>query len=166
MFLGHGESVVNVHTEHKIKRKRRAGGLVDLVTEPENKRYRIFFFKRRRMPDHSSEPLGYIYIGELPKRESLVTDLPYVGDDLKFKHPFSCLLSGPSVSFNTSFCIRFFQNLKTLCSVADSSGGIVWCYSEISAIPYRQLAGTKHVHFTKECRQTSTTVGKNRAPLS
>ena len=59
MILGHGESVVNVHTEHKIKRKRRAAGVVDLVTEPENKRYRISF-KRRRIYDHSSVPLGYI----------------------------------------------------------------------------------------------------------
>ena len=60
MILGQGESFVNVHTEHKFKRKRRAGGVVDLVTEPENKRYRISFFKSRRMPDHSSVRLGYI----------------------------------------------------------------------------------------------------------
>jgi len=63
MILGQGESVVNVHTEHKIKRKRRAGVVVDLVTEPENMRYRISFFKRRRMPEHSSVPPGYIYRG-------------------------------------------------------------------------------------------------------
>ena len=60
MILGHGEFVVKVHTEHKIKRKRRVVGVVDLVTEPENKRYRISFFKRRRMYDLSSVPLGYI----------------------------------------------------------------------------------------------------------
>jgi hypothetical protein len=41
MILGQGESVANLYTEHNIKRKRRAGGVVDLVTEPENKRYRI-----------------------------------------------------------------------------------------------------------------------------
>jgi len=70
-----------------------------------------------------------------------------MGDDLKLKHPFSCLLSGPSGSGKTSFCIRFLQNLKTLCTVACFSGGIVWCYSEVSAIQYRQLAGTKHVRF-------------------
>jgi hypothetical protein len=62
ILLEQGESVLNVHTEHKIKRKRRAGGTVDVVTESENKRYRISFFKRRRMHDHSSVPLGYIYI--------------------------------------------------------------------------------------------------------
>jgi len=59
MILGQGESVVNVHTEHKMKRKRRAVVVVDLLTEPENKLYRISFFKRRRMPDHSSVLLGY-----------------------------------------------------------------------------------------------------------
>ena len=32
MILGQGESFVNVHTEYNIKRKRRAGGVVDLVT--------------------------------------------------------------------------------------------------------------------------------------
>jgi hypothetical protein len=58
MILGQGEPVVNVHMEHKIKCKRRAGGVVYFVTEPENKRYRISLFKRRRMPDHSSVPLG------------------------------------------------------------------------------------------------------------
>jgi len=70
-----------------------------------------------------------------------------MGDDIKFKHPFGCLLSGPSGSGKTSFCIRFLQNLKTLCTVADFSGEIVWCYSELSAIPYQQLAGKKHVRF-------------------
>ena len=60
MILEQGEPIVNVHTEHKIKRKRLAGGTVDIVTEPENKRYRIFFFKRWRMHDHSSVPFGYI----------------------------------------------------------------------------------------------------------
>jgi len=39
------------------------------------------------------------------------------------------------------------QTLETLCTVTDFGGGIVWCYSEISAIPYRQLTGTKHVCF-------------------
>jgi len=63
MILRQGESVVNVHMEHKIKRKRRAGWVVDLVTETENKRSRISFFERRRMPNNSSVPLGYIYRG-------------------------------------------------------------------------------------------------------
>ena len=59
MILEQGEPIVNVHTEHKIKRKRSAGGTVAIVTEPENKRYKISF-KRRRMHDNSFFPFGYI----------------------------------------------------------------------------------------------------------
>ena len=70
-----------------------------------------------------------------------------MGDKLKFKHPFSCLLIGPNVSGKTSFCIRFLENLKTLCTMGNFSGGIVWCYSELSATPYQQLAGKKYVRF-------------------
>jgi len=49
-------------------------------------------------------------------------------DDLKFKHPFSCLVSGPSKSGKTSFCIRLLQNL-------DLRGGIICCYSEKTVVP-------------------------------
>ena len=45
MSFEKGETIVNVYTEHNIKRKRRAGGTEDIVTEPENKMYRISFFK-------------------------------------------------------------------------------------------------------------------------
>ena len=52
--------VINVHTEKKIKRKRKAaGGLVSIVTEPEDKIYSISFFKRRRLDDHTPVPFGY-----------------------------------------------------------------------------------------------------------
>ena len=53
--------IINVHTEKKIKRKRKVagGGLVSIVTEPEDKIYTISFFKRRRLGDHTSVPFGY-----------------------------------------------------------------------------------------------------------
>ena len=54
------DSVVVVHTDHKIKRKkRRSKGAVSIITEPEDKRYRISFFKRRRLNDNNSVPFGY-----------------------------------------------------------------------------------------------------------
>jgi len=61
MILRTGDDVVNVHTERKIKRKRTGGGggLVAIVTEPEDKIYRISFFKRRRLGDNMSVPFGY-----------------------------------------------------------------------------------------------------------
>jgi hypothetical protein len=86
-----------------------------------------------------------------------------MGDDLKFKHQFSCLLSGPSGSGKTSFCIRFLQNLKELCtvpeSVAESLGAIV----RVAPSPISSWPGRNTFVFTKECQQTLTTVRKNRA---
>jgi len=59
MIIGSAEPTVMVHTERKIKRKRKGGGTVVIVTEPEDKTHRISFFKRRRLADNSSVPFGY-----------------------------------------------------------------------------------------------------------
>jgi len=59
LILGMGEPTVTVHTEKKIKRKKNGGGTVAIVTEPEDKMYRISFFKRRRLGDNSSVPFMY-----------------------------------------------------------------------------------------------------------
>jgi len=56
-------------------------------------------------------------------------------DDLKFKHPFSCIVSGPSGSEKTSFVRHFLQNLRDLCTESKFAGGVVWCYGEKSAVP-------------------------------
>jgi hypothetical protein len=37
---------VMVHSENKIKRKR-AGGIINIVTEPEDKMYRVSFFQEK-----------------------------------------------------------------------------------------------------------------------
>jgi len=51
---------VTDHTEKKIKgRKKAGGGVMSIVTEPEDKLYRISFFKRRGLQDHTSVPYGY-----------------------------------------------------------------------------------------------------------
>jgi hypothetical protein len=52
---------VTVHTEKKIKRKSEGnGGPVHIVTESEDKMYRVCFIKRRRLADNSSVPFWYI----------------------------------------------------------------------------------------------------------
>jgi hypothetical protein len=56
---GCSNSTVTVHTDKKIKRKRIDGACVSIVTEPEDKIYRVSFFKRRRRDDNSSVPFGY-----------------------------------------------------------------------------------------------------------
>jgi len=57
-----------------------------------------------------------------------------MSDDLKFMHPFSCILSEPSGCAKTSFVKRFLQNFHHLCTEPIFAGGIVWCYGEKSAV--------------------------------
>ena len=63
MILGCNEKeTITVHTERKIKRKRGkdGDGRVNIISEPEDKTYRVSFFKRRRLDNNSSVPFGYI----------------------------------------------------------------------------------------------------------
>jgi hypothetical protein len=69
--------------------------------------------------------------------EDRVTARPSLCDDLRFNHPFTLLVSGPSGSGNSSFCICFLQKLETLCTAHTFDGGVIWCYSENSAVPSR-----------------------------
>jgi hypothetical protein len=65
--------------------------------------------------------------------------IPVMSHDLRFKHTFSCIISDPSGSGNSSFYINFLQNLDTLCTEPNFDGGILWCYGEKNTIP-SQLA--------------------------
>ena len=60
--------------------------------------------------------------------------------DLKFKHPFTCIVSGPTGSGKSSFTLRLLQHLDSLCTEPNFRGGIIWCYSEKSAVPEQELA--------------------------
>jgi hypothetical protein len=63
MILNRNEqATVTVHTAKKIKRKRglNGEGRVQIVTESEDKVYRVSFLKRRRLHDNTSVPFGYI----------------------------------------------------------------------------------------------------------
>ena len=54
---GDETTTANVRNEKKIKRKTK-GGITSIVTEPEDRRNRISFFKRRRLGDNTSVPFG------------------------------------------------------------------------------------------------------------
>jgi len=69
-----------------------------------------------------------------PEKVSIITCLS-MSDDLKFRHPFTCILSDPSGSGKSSFCIRFLQNLDALCTKRDFDRGVIWCYSEKTTVP-------------------------------
>ena len=69
--------------------------------------------------------------------------------DLKFKHPFTCILSGPSGSGNSTFWIRFLQNHDALCRERDFDGGLIWCYSEKTAVPSPTVPPKRNVRFNE-----------------
>jgi hypothetical protein len=62
ILKGTEQYTVTVHTERKIKRKREKDGegRVQIVTESEDKTYRVSFLKRRRLQDNTSVQFGYI----------------------------------------------------------------------------------------------------------
>ena len=71
-----------------------------------------------------------------------------MADDIRFKHPSTCIVSGPSGSGKSSFTLRFVQHLDSLCTEPNFSGGIIWCYSEKSTVPREKLASLhKNVSF-------------------
>ena len=59
--------------------------------------------------------------------------------DLRFKHPFTCIVSGPTGSGKSSFCVKFLKILDTQCTDSKFNGGVIWCYSEKAAVRYNQL---------------------------
>ena len=58
-----------------------------------------------------------------------------MSEDLRLKHPFTCILSGPCCSGKSSFCIKFLQNLESFSTKTKFGGGILWCYGEKKAVP-------------------------------
>jgi len=71
-----------------------------------------------------------------------------MADDIRFKHPFTCIVSGPSGSGKSSFTLRLLQHLDALCTEPNFSGGIIWFYSEKSPVPRDKLTSLhKNVSF-------------------
>jgi hypothetical protein len=66
-----------------------------------------------------------------------------MSDHLWFKQPFTCIVSGPTGSGKSTFCIELLQNLESLCTERNFDGGIIGCYSERTAVPSQHLATLK-----------------------
>ena len=52
----------------------------------------------------------------------------------KFKHPFTCIVSGPSQCGKSTFCVKLINNVKRLCTEPNFRS-VLWCFSESSAVP-------------------------------
>ena len=57
--------------------------------------------------------------------EGRVIACPSMSEDLKFKRPFPCIVSGPSGSAKTSFYVSLLQSIAALCNERQIGGGIV-----------------------------------------
>ena len=55
-----------------------------------------------------------------------------MSEDLRFRHPFTCIISAPSISGKSSFCIKFFA--KSLSTETKFGGVILCCYGEKNAV--------------------------------
>ena len=72
-----------------------------------------------------------------------------MSDFLKFKHPFTCIISGPIGSGKSSFRVRYLLNLDALCTERDSDGWVIWCYSEKTAVTSPTELPKRDVHFNE-----------------
>jgi len=59
VLKGLSDSTVTIRTDKKIKRKTGDGACVSILTETEDKIYRISFFKRRQRDDNMSVLFWY-----------------------------------------------------------------------------------------------------------
>ena len=54
-------------------------------------------------------------------------------------HPFTCIIARTTGSGKSTFCVRFLQNLSSLCKEERFKGGILLCFSERTSIPTGEL---------------------------
>ena len=62
-----------------------------------------------------------------------------MNEHIRFKHPFTCIVAGPTGAGKTSFAIKLLLNLDSQCTESKFSRGIIWCYSEVTAVPREKL---------------------------
>ena len=74
-------------------------------------------------------------------------------EDLGFKHPFTCIISGPSGSGKSSFWIKLLQNLKSLSNETRFDGGILGATETQTPSPL--LTSEGKYCFTKVCQTIS-----------
>ena len=135
LTMDENETVI-VGTQNKVKCKTGRGG-VNLT---------IWFIKSL-WSDCSWRIIRAFHSGIYVGTEC--SQMTFMSSD-RFKYPFTCIIGGHTGSGKSTFCIRFLQNLDALCTKPHILGGIIWCYSEQSAVPQPHMAVLrKNVQFTR-----------------
>ena len=62
-----------------------------------------------------------------------------IGKEFRFKYPCTCIIPGPTGSGKSTFCKRFLQKLSSLCTEHRFEGGILWCFTQRTSIPTKEL---------------------------
>jgi hypothetical protein len=123
-----------VRTKNKIQRKRREGG-VSIISHSEEKTYIVSFWK-----EGVWTIIHHCHSGIYRTREWC--QRTFMASDIRFKHPFTCIIGGPTWSGESTFCIRFLQNFDTLCFRA---WFFRWNYLVLQRAECRAPAAVDHV---------------------
>ena len=84
-------------------------------------------------------------------------------EDLRFKHPFTRIISGPSGSGKSTFCIKLLQNLESS-TENRFHGGILWCYRHSNAVPSVDVG--RRIQFHERVPDNFANAGNPRRPLN
>jgi len=91
---------------------------------------------------YKQEAVTWQYVSAFRVYKGAVTPCRYqsfMWEHLKFKHPFTRIVAGLTGSGKTSFYIKLLRKLDSLCTESRFKGGIIWYYSEATAVPRQQL---------------------------
>ena len=65
---------------------------------------------------------------------------------LKFKHPFTCIVAGPTSSGKTILIRRILKHHKLLINIADESIRVMWCYGQWQDL-YNELIPDNEIRY-------------------
>ena len=83
-----------------------------------------------------------------------------MSDDLRFKHTFNCIITGPSGSGKSSFCIKLLQN-SNRCLPRPSSV-VAFCGATVRRTQSPLSTSEEEYSFTKVCQKILQTREVNR----
>ncbi|MCP4473327.1 MAG: hypothetical protein GY821_01890 [Gammaproteobacteria bacterium] len=82
--------------------------------------------------------------------------------DIRLKHPFSMIVSGPSQAGKTQFVVQLIKNIEKMSTVRPTE--IFWCYSEFQPI-YTEIAALPNVQLIEGVPQLSELKQEKKAKL-
>ena len=76
-------------------------------------------------------------------------------NDLKFKHPFTCLVSGMTSSGKTVLVRRILSNWKTLIDIDKQNLNVLWCYGQMQELYKKDIPNVSTNYISGKPTETS-----------